>query len=80
MNIQDLKQKSSEQLIDEAEKLGIENASTLKRQEIYFAILKNLLKKKKKSPEEEFFSFYRMDLDFLEQWSPIIYLEQMTYI
>ena len=45
MNIQDLKQKSSEQLIDEAEKLGIENASTLKRQEIYFAILKKLAEK-----------------------------------
>ncbi len=43
MNIQDLKKKSSEQLIDEAEKLGIENASTLKRQEIYFAILKKLI-------------------------------------
>ena len=37
--------KSSEQLIDEAEKLGIENASTLKRQEIYFAILKKLAEK-----------------------------------
>jgi len=45
MNIQDLKQKGSEQLIDEAEKLGIENASTLKRQEIYFAILKKLAEK-----------------------------------
>ena len=45
MNIQDLKQKSSEQLIDEAEKLAIENASTLKRQEIYFAILKKLAEK-----------------------------------
>tara|TARA_Y100001936_G_scaffold158283_1_gene154627 strand:+ start:5544 stop:6815 length:1272 start_codon:yes stop_codon:yes gene_type:complete len=45
MNIQDLKQKSSEQLIDEAENLGIENASTLKRQEIYFAILKKLAEK-----------------------------------
>ncbi len=45
MNIQDLKQKSSEQLISEAEKLGIENASTLKRQEIYFAILKKLAEK-----------------------------------
>ena len=45
MNIQDLKQKSSEQLIDEAEKLGIENASTLNRQEIYFAILKTLAEK-----------------------------------
>ena len=43
MNIQELKQKSSEQLIEEAEKLGIENASTLRRQEIYFAILKRQL-------------------------------------
>ena len=36
MNIQELKEKSSEKLITEAEKLGIENASTLRRQEIYF--------------------------------------------
>ena len=40
MNIQELKGKTSEQLIDEAEKLAIENASTLRRQEILFAILK----------------------------------------
>jgi len=40
MNIKELKGKTSEQLIDEAEKLGIENASTLRRQEIIFAILK----------------------------------------
>jgi len=40
MNIQELKGKTSEQLIGEAEKLGIENASTLRKQEILFAILK----------------------------------------
>ncbi len=40
MNIKELKGKTSEQLIDDAEKLGIENASTLRRQEILFAILK----------------------------------------
>ena len=45
MNIQELKRKSSEQLISDAEKLGIENASTLRRQEIYFAILKKLAEK-----------------------------------
>ena len=45
MNIQELKEKSSEKLIAEAEKLGIENASTLRRQEIYFAILKKLAEK-----------------------------------
>ncbi len=45
MNIQELKRKTSEQLIDEAEKLSIENASTLRRQEILFAILKKLAEK-----------------------------------
>jgi transcription termination factor Rho len=45
MNIQELKDRSSEKLITEAEKLGIENASTLRRQEIYFAILKKLAEK-----------------------------------
>ena len=40
MNIQELKEKSSEKLINEAENLGIENASTLRRQEIYFTNLK----------------------------------------
>ena len=39
MNIQELKLKSSEQLITQAEQLGIENASTLRKQEILFAIL-----------------------------------------
>ncbi len=45
MNIQELKEKSSEKLITDAENLGIENASTLRRQEIYFAILKKLAEK-----------------------------------
>ena len=45
MNIQELKLKSSEQLIAQAEKLGIENASTLRKQEILFAILKKVAEK-----------------------------------
>jgi len=45
MNIQELKTKSSEQLIAQAEGLGIENASTLRKQEILFAILKKLAEK-----------------------------------
>ena len=45
MNIQELKTKSSEQLITQAEELGIENASTLRKQEILFAILKKLAEK-----------------------------------
>jgi len=45
MNIQELKVKSSEQLITQAEELGIENASTLRKQEILFAILKKVAEK-----------------------------------
>jgi transcription termination factor Rho len=45
MNIQELKKKSSETLITEAEQLSVENASTLRKQEILFAILKKLAEK-----------------------------------
>ena len=45
MKIQELKKNSPAQLIEQAEKLGIENASTLRKQEILFAILKKLAEK-----------------------------------
>ena len=45
MNLQELKDKSPADLISEAEKLGIENPSTLRKQEILFAILKKLAEK-----------------------------------
>ena len=46
MNLQELKQKSPSELIVQAEKLGIENPSTLRKQEILFSILKKLADKK----------------------------------
>ena len=45
MNLQELKQKSPSELITQAEKLGIENPSTLRKQEILFSILKKLAEK-----------------------------------
>ena len=45
MNLQELKLKKPAELIIEAEKLGIENPSTLRKQEILFAILKKLAEK-----------------------------------
>ena len=45
MNIQELKKNNSENLITQAEELGVENASTLRKQEILFAILKKLAEK-----------------------------------
>ena len=45
MNLQELKKKTPEELIAQAEKLGIENPSTLRKQEILFSILKKLADK-----------------------------------
>jgi len=42
MNLEELKKKSPAELISQAEKLAIENPSTLRKQEILFAILKKL--------------------------------------
>lgn len=48
MNLQDLKNKTPADLILEAEKLGIENPSTMRKQEILFGILKKLPEKNEK--------------------------------
>jgi transcription termination factor Rho len=48
MNLQELKNKTPGDLILEAEKLGIENPSTMRKQEILFAILKKLAEKNEK--------------------------------
>ena len=45
MNLQELKKKTPSELISQAEKLGIENPSTLRKQEILFSILKKLAEK-----------------------------------
>ena len=45
MNLQELKKHNPAELILKAEKLGIENPSTLRKQEILFAILKKLAEK-----------------------------------
>ena len=45
MNLQELKKKNPADLITQAEQLGIENPSTLRKQEILFAILKKLAEK-----------------------------------
>ena len=46
MNLKELKKKSPGELISQAESLKIENPSTLRKQEILFAILKKLAEKK----------------------------------
>ena len=48
MNLQELKKQKPADLISQAEKLGIENPSTLRKQEILFAILKKWQKKMNK--------------------------------
>ena len=42
MNLQDLKNKQPEELLKEATKLEIENPSSLRKQDLMFAILKQI--------------------------------------
>ena len=48
MHLNELKEKKPQELLKYAESLGIENASGLRKQEIYFSVLKSSLKKMKK--------------------------------
>ena len=74
MNIQELKTKSSENLITQAEELGIENASTLRKQEILFSILKKLAEK-----GEEITGGGVLQM-LQEPWSQIICQDPMIFI
>ena len=80
MNIQELKEKSSEKLIAEAEKLGIENASTLRRQEIYFAILKKLAEKGEEITGGGVLQLLQDGFGVYEQWSLIIFRVRMIFM
>ena len=42
MNLQELKSKNPEELLKHADKLGIENPSSLRKQDLMFAILKTI--------------------------------------
>ena len=59
MNLQELKKQSPADLISQAEKLGIENPSTLKARNS-FAILKKLAEKNDKLVLQAYLKFYKM--------------------
>ena len=42
MNLQELKGKEPQELLKQADKLGIENPSSLRKQDLMFAILKTI--------------------------------------
>ena len=42
MNLQELKGKEPQELLNQADKLGIENPSSLRKQDLMFAILKTI--------------------------------------
>ena len=64
MNLEELKKKSPAELISQAEKLAIENPSTLRKQEILFAILKKLAQKMNKLLVAGHWKFCKMVLAF----------------
>ena len=80
MKIQELKKNSPAQLIEQAEKLGIENASTLRKQEILFAILKKLAEKGEEITGMGVLQLLQDGFGFLRALSQTIYQEQMIFM
>ena len=80
MKIQELKKNSPAQLIEQAEKLGIENASTLRKQEILFAILKKLAEKGEEITGMGVLQLLQDGFGFLRALNQIIYQEQMIFM
>jgi len=64
MHLNELKEKKPQELLKYAESLGIENASGLRKQEIYFSVLKSSLKKMKKLLAKVFWKPCKMALVF----------------
>ena len=80
MNLQELKKQSPADLISQAEKLGIENPSTLRKQEILFAILKKLAEKNEQISASGVLEVLQDGFGFQEQLSQTIYLVQTIYM
>ena len=80
MNLQELKKQSPADLIAQAEKLGIENPSTLRKQEILFAILKKLAEKNEQISASGVLEVLQDGFGFLRAIDRIIYLVQMIYM
>ena len=64
LNLSDLKSKSPKDLLSMAEELEIENASTMRKGEMMFQILREERMKVGKFLEKEYLKYYKMDLVF----------------
>lgn len=64
LNLSDLKSKSPKDLLSMAEELEIENASTMRKGEMMFQILRRERMKVGKFLEKEYLKYYKMDLVF----------------
>ena len=80
MNLQELKKQNPTELIAQAEKLGIENPSTLRKQEILFAILKKLAEKNEQITGQGVLELLPDGFGFLRAKNPVTYLDQMIFM
>ena len=80
MNLEELKKKTPAELISQAEKLEIENPSTLRKQEILFAILKKLAQKNEQISGGGVLEVLQDGFGFYELLNQTIYLAQMIFM
>ena len=75
-----IKTKNPAELISEAEKLGIENPSTLRKQEILFAILKKLAEKNEQITATGVLEVLQDGFGFLRAIDQIIFQAQTIFM
>ena len=80
MHLQDLKNKSPADLLKYAEELEIENASTLRKQDILFSVLKRLAKNEVAIYGNGVLEVLSDGFGFLRAQKQIIYLAQTIYM
>lgn len=80
MNLQELKKKPAAELLAYAEELKIENASNLRKQDMMFAILKQLAANNTPIFGSGVIEVYRTGLAFYDQKNPTIYQAPMIFM
>ena len=80
MNLQDLKNKEPEDLLKQADTLNIENPSSLRKQDLMFAILKKIALDGETITGIGVIEIMQDGLVFYAPLNPIIYQDQMIFI
>jgi transcription termination factor Rho len=80
LKLRELKKKTPQELLKYAEETGVENASSMRTQDMLFEILRSLASNKKDIDGEGVLEVLQDGFGFSDQWKQIICLVQMIFM